>query len=92
MSKQYKIASHAKPLRPLIFYINVTLKTPQIAIKIDPKCLILYMQLRQTHSPNRSNTLMATKIRNPSKDTRSQTAEFQHLHSLSTTRWARMAA
>lgn len=45
-----------------------------------------------THSPSRSSTLTATKKRDPSRDTRSQRAGFQHLHSLSTTRWPRMAA
>lgn len=45
------------------------------------------------HSPpSRSSTLTATKIREPSRGTRSQTAGFQHLHSLSTTRWFRIAA
>ncbi|TNN65026.1 hypothetical protein EYF80_024765 [Liparis tanakae] len=42
--------------------------------------------------PHEPLTLTATKTRDPSRDNRSQTAGFQHLHSLSTTRWPRMAA
>lgn len=48
--------------------------------------------LTNKHSPCRISTLRATKTRDPSRDTRTQRARFQHLHSLSTTRWPRMAA
>lgn len=54
---------------------------------------VLPLTLRKNkHLPSRISTLRATKTRDPSRDTRTQRAGFQHLHSLSTTRWPRMAA